>query len=68
MLRDLTMTKDNLFKPGEKAVASGQYELIDSHGKPTGQEVTAIEGSPLPPTPEHQQHYRLVDPTKHKNM
>lgn len=61
------MAEDKLFKPGEKAVASGQYELIDSHGKGTGQEITAIADSPLPPTPEHEQHYRLVDPTKHKN-
>ncbi len=58
---------DELQNPGEKAEESGQYELTDSQGKGTGQEVTSIEGKTLPPTPDHNQHYKLVDPTKHKN-
>lgn len=49
-------------KPGTPAPASGQY-------KPTsgGQnEITAVEGKPLPPTPKAGQGWKLVDPTKHK--
>ena len=49
------------FKPGEKAIKSGQYKNIK-----TGREVTSTKGEPLPPTPEKGQKYRLVDPTKHK--
>jgi hypothetical protein len=49
-------------KPGTPAPKSGQY-------KPTagGNEITAIKGKPLPPTPKAGQSWKLVDPTKHKS-
>lgn len=56
----------SLHKPGERTPQSGQYELINSDGEGTGQEVTSISGHPFPPTSEPDQSYRLVDPTLHK--
>jgi len=50
-----------VFKPGQKAPASGQYKNIK-----TGYEVTVTKGEPLPPTPKKGQGYILVDKTKHK--
>ena len=38
-------------KPGEKAPASGQYEIIGPRGGKTGKERTVVRGEPLPPTP-----------------
>ncbi|PSB53946.1 hypothetical protein C7B67_00915 [filamentous cyanobacterium Phorm 6] len=58
---------ENLLKPGEKTPVSGQYELTGPRGGSKGQEITSIEGKPLPPTPEANQRYKLADPTKHKN-
>lgn len=50
-------------KPGTPAPASGQYKP-SSGGK---NEITAIEGKPLPPTPKSGQAWILVDRTKHKS-
>jgi hypothetical protein len=58
------MTNKNL-KPGQPAPKSGQYETIGPRGG-RGDEVTAIKGKPLPPTPKPNSSYVLVDPTKHK--
>ena len=58
--------QSSLHKPGERTPQSGQYELINSDGEGTGQEVTSISGHPFPPTSEPDQSYRLVDPTLHK--
>lgn len=58
--------KSTLYSPGDVTPVSGQYELINSNGKGTGQEVTSTQGNPFPPTPEANQSYKLVDPTKHK--
>lgn len=52
-------------KPGQKAIDSGQYEIIGQRGAPTGKERTVTKGEPLPPTPRKGQRYRLVDKTKH---
>jgi len=57
-------TKD--LRPGEAAPKSGQYEITGPRGGRTNQEITAVQGKPLPPTPEPGQRYRLVDVTKHK--
>jgi len=55
------MSARRTFKPGETAPRSGQYRNTG-----TGTEVTVTQGEPLPPTPEKDQRYILVDPTKHK--
>lgn len=54
-------SKRRTFKPGEKAVISGQYKNTG-----TGREVTVVKGEPFPPAPKKGQRYVLVDPTKHK--
>jgi hypothetical protein len=58
---------DDLLKPGQSAPQSGQYEITGPRGGKVagGPEVTAVEGKPLPPTPEPGQKFRLVDPTNH---
>jgi hypothetical protein len=53
------MTK--ILKPGTPVPQSGQYK-----NPQTGNEVTGVQGKPLPPTPRPGQGYVLVDPTKHK--
>ncbi|WP_084665559.1 YjzC family protein [Thermanaeromonas toyohensis] len=58
--------KQNLFKPGEKAPESGQYEIVGPRGGKTPYgERTVVEGEPFPPTPEPGLKYKEVDPTKH---
>lgn len=57
------MANSNL-RPGQSAPYSGQYALVGSRGGKTGDEVTAIKGKPLPPTPHHGMSYKLVDKTK----
>jgi len=57
--------KSKIFKSGQTAKNSGQYEIIGSHGGRTGKERTVTRGEPLPPTPKAGQRYILVDPTKH---
>lgn len=39
-------------KPGQRAVRSGQYEVVGPRGGRTGEERTVVRGEPLPPTPE----------------
>jgi hypothetical protein len=53
------------FRPGQLANRSGQYEIIGPRGGRTGKERTVTQGEPLPPTPEADQRYILVDITKH---
>ncbi len=54
-----------ILRPGKPAPRSGQYERVGRRGGRTGDEVTAVRGKPLPPTPQPGQGYVLVDPTKH---
>lgn len=58
------MSNDDLFKPGETAPRSGQYEITGPRGGATGIERTVVRGEPLPPTLEPGQRFRLTDPTK----
>ena len=58
--------QSTLYNPGDRTPISGQYEVINSNGEGTGQEVTSTSGRPFPPTPESNQSYKLVDATKHK--
>lgn len=53
-----------LYKPGEKAKTSGQYEIIGSRGGRTGEEITAVRTKPFPPTKAKGQRFILVDKTK----
>jgi len=55
------------FKPGEKAPASGQYEIIGPRGGKTGKERTVVRGEALPPTPGPGQSYKIADRTKNKS-
>ncbi len=55
------------YRPGEKAPASGQYEIRGRRGGRTGQERTVVRGEPLPPTPHPGQRYNLVDRTKNNS-
>lgn len=55
------------FKPGEKAPASGQYELVGPRGGRTGKERTVVKGEPLPPTEQSGQQFILVDRAKNKS-
>ncbi len=59
-------SKARRFKPGEKAVASGQYQEISATGK-RGHEVTVVKGEPMPPTTQAGSTYELVDRTRNKS-
>jgi len=52
------------YRPGQKAVHSGQYEIIELSGRRTGIERTVVKGEPLPPTLKSGQKFILVDPSK----
>jgi len=54
-------------KPGTRAPASGQYEIMGPRGGHTGKERTATKGETLPPTPGPGQSYRIADRTKNKS-
>ena len=53
-------------KPGQATPTSGQYEVLGPKGGHTGQEITSVQGKPLPPTQTPGATFVLVDPTKHK--
>lgn len=55
---------DEALKPGEKAPASAQYEIIGPRGGGTGEERTVVRGETLPPTPKPGQGYRIADRTR----
>lgn len=57
---------DELFKPGQKAPKSGQYEITGPRGGGTGVERTVTKSEPLPPPEQKGQKYRLIDATKHR--
>ena len=52
-------------KPGTPTPESGQYERVGPRGGRTGEEVTAVQNKPLPPTPKPGETYNLVDRTRH---
>ncbi|AII10784.1 hypothetical protein RR21198_1500 [Rhodococcus rhodochrous ATCC 21198] len=58
------MAASKPLKPGSKAPASGQVEIVGPRGGRTGQERTTTKGNPLPPTPKSGQGYIVVDRTK----
>jgi hypothetical protein len=57
-------TMSKRLKPGEKAPASGQYEIVGPRGGRTGEERTVVRREPLPPTPKPGQGYKITDRTK----
>ena len=58
--------EEHKIKPGSIASTSGQYESRGPRGGHTGVEITAVKGKRMPPTPNPNMSYVLVDPTKHK--
>lgn len=54
-------------KPGEKAPASGQYEIVGPRGGKTGEERTIVRNEPLPPTSTRGQSYVIADRTKNQS-
>lgn len=48
-----------MYSPGELAPVSGVYEIVDSHGSPSGDTRAIEKGRPFPPTPWAAQFYRL---------
>jgi hypothetical protein len=60
------MPKQPLLKPGEKAPDSGQFEIRGPRGGYVGgEERTSTKGHTLPPTPQSNQRYVLVDKTNY---
>jgi hypothetical protein len=59
------VSSNDLFKSGQKAPVSGQYEITGPRGGRTGIERTVVKKEPLPPTLEAGQRFRLADRTKH---
>jgi len=55
------------YKPGTKAPASGQYEIVGPKGGRIGVERTATRGNTLPPTPHEGQGYRIADRTRNRS-
>jgi hypothetical protein len=53
---------DDVYKPGQPAPVSGEYEIRGPRGGDTGKERTAIQGKPLPPTPQPGQTYAIHRP------
>ena len=51
------------FKSGEKALVSGQYEMVGPRGGRTGVERTVVAGEPFPPAKAADQEWILVDAT-----
>jgi hypothetical protein len=45
-------TKLIFYKPGQKAPASGLYEIVDPHGQATGQIRPMDRGHTFPPAPQ----------------
>jgi hypothetical protein len=54
------MTK--VYRPGETAPVSGEYEIVGPRGGDTGRERTSIQGQRLPPTPKPGQGYVIHRP------
>ena len=50
------------YKPGQSAPVSGEFGIVGPRGGDTGQERTAIQGKPLPPTPKPGQSYVVHRP------
>lgn len=58
---------ESTLKPGQRAPASGQYEIVGLRGGRKGEERTVPKGRTLPPTPGPGEKYRIADRTKNKS-
>ena len=56
------MAKEML-RPGMRAPASAQYEVVGPDGDVSGKEITGVKGKPLPPGAVARVTYRIVDRT-----
>jgi hypothetical protein len=54
-------------KPGAKAPASGQYEVIGPRGGNTGKEITMTKGEVIPPVGPPGSTVRITDRTHNKS-
>ena len=52
---------DDLYKPGQKAPKSGQYEITGPRGGGTGVERTVTKNEPLPPPEQKGQKLRTAE-------
>ena len=55
------MADSKPIKPSQPAPFSGQFGVVGPKGGKTNQEITAIQGKPLPPTPKPGMGYVLND-------
>lgn len=55
-----------IHRPGQIALTSGQYAVVNSQGLSLGYEVTVVKGEPFPPTQFPGLGFTLVDPTRHR--
>jgi hypothetical protein len=51
-----------VYRPGESAPVSGEFEIVGPRGGDTGEERIAVRGRPLPPTPRPGQGYVIHRP------
>lgn len=56
-----------VYRPGNTAPISAQYEVVGPRGGSTNKEVQSTKGQPLPPTQKPGQGYVPVDPVKNKS-
>lgn len=54
--------KSGVYRPGQPAPVSGEFGIVGPRGGDTGQERTAVQGKPLPPTPKSGQGYVIDRP------
>jgi hypothetical protein len=59
---DVTLSKT--YQPGQQAPISGEFGIVGPRGGATGQERTAVQGRPLPPTPKPGQRYVVDRPAR----
>jgi hypothetical protein len=48
-----------IYKPGQIAPRSGEYEIRGPRGGHTGKERTVVKGEPFPPTRQSNERYSL---------
>ncbi len=58
------MSKNEPVKPGQRTRVSGQYLEVGPRGGRTSNEITSVQGKPIPPTTKPGNSYILVDRTK----
>jgi hypothetical protein len=54
------------YHPGDPAPVSGLYPRVGPRGGQTGEQVTVVQGRPLPPTPKPGEGYGKPTAAKHE--